>query len=307
MSQAPPPHNPPPRAAGRRPRRAPWALLAVATLTACGDTGQELFQAPLSLTGTSQSSFTTEGGAQVELSRADLAFGPLTLCAGSTAGTLCETARAEWLGSAVVSLISDQAQPVGQLQGVTGWVLSYMYELGLSSQLTRSQPFVLPAAADLDGASLQLKGVATFQGLRLPFTAAVKVAQGQESERGVPVVMKGASEDFEFELTPDAGELTLQFSAQPLIRGLDFSVYVTHDSCAPDGPTVVCSGSHALRCDDTGAQLDDTDCAASDGACQPGQGCVPAIEVTPDSQAYRQLRNTLMAGHPPTFHWERSP
>ena len=82
------------------------------------------------------------GDVSVTIDRADLAFGPLYLCAGATAGDLCDTARFEWLDSAVVDTTLSDPVKVGELSGVTGTVRSWMYDLGLSSQLTREAPFI---------------------------------------------------------------------------------------------------------------------------------------------------------------------
>ena len=87
--------------------KAAFALVC-AHLTACAETSQERVQIPLEVTGTAPAGTVLSlGDVPVTLTRADLAFGPLYLCAGTQAGELCETARLEWLDSVVVDALDE--------------------------------------------------------------------------------------------------------------------------------------------------------------------------------------------------------
>lgn len=283
----------------------PTCMIGLAlALSACGETGQDLFEADLFLAGTATSSVTAGSGVQVELSRADLAFGPLYLCAGTTAGELCENARAEWLDAAVVSLISATPQSVGSLHGVTGPIRSYMYDLGITSQLTEVDAVVLPAATSLGDASLQVRGVAIVEGLRLPFSASVIAAQTSDTEQGVPVVRKAASAAFSAELDGDIRQLTLRFDPTDLFESLDFTGYVTHDSCSAGGEAELCDGSLARSCAEDGSETSNQDCSTGGQICVPGQGCQDQITLDSSTTGYRQLLLSLLNGTRPQFNWE---
>jgi hypothetical protein len=169
-------------------------------------------------------------GASVTLERADLAFGPLYLCAGTTAGDLCDTARIEWLGSVVVNALAPSPERAGNLTGVTGAVRSWMYDLGISSQLSRSEPFVLDAAAALGDTSLLLRGRADIAGVEMSFDASVRIEQADDTELGVPVVRKSTSETFRHEVSGHEQGLTVRFDPATWVHGLDFGSY-----CGPAG------------------------------------------------------------------------
>src|SRR5690606_17259403 len=89
----------------------------------CADVGQKNETITLFVAGTDLSEpVIAVGEIEVLVDRADLAFGPLYLCAGATAGELCDTARLEWLDSVVVDTTSPEPMQVGELTGVTGHV-----------------------------------------------------------------------------------------------------------------------------------------------------------------------------------------
>jgi hypothetical protein len=203
--------------------------LAVMTAVACGcaDTGQERVTVPLFVAGTEiEQPIAATGNVQVVLERADLAFGPLVLCAGATAGDLCETARLEWLDTIVVDAISEQPVRAGDLSGVSGAVRSYMFDLGISSQLTRLEPYVLDAAAALDGASVVVAGTARIEAVAITFRAAVPIRQTDETELGVPVIRKSTHEPFSHVVGPDEPGLVVRFDPAPWIRSVDFRPYL---------------------------------------------------------------------------------
>ena len=191
----------------------------------CLDTGQERATIPLRVAGTlPEEPVAGVNGWSIELSRADLAFGPLYLCAGSRAGALCETARLEWVDSAVVNVLAAEDREVGALHGVTGTVRSWMYDLGITSLLTQQRPVSLSASEELAGNSVILEGVARKEQLAIPFLFEIPIQQ--ETEIGVSVVRKSGSDRFDHEVTGEEPALTLRFDARPWVRDIDFESIV---------------------------------------------------------------------------------
>jgi hypothetical protein len=199
---------------------------------------------PLLVAGTTASEPIAAGnGWTIELQQAALAFGPMYLCAGYQAGALCETARAEWLESAIVDVLSPEAQLVGSLHGVSGPVRSWMYDLGITSLLTQQQPLVSAAAQSLAGRSARLAGVARKEQQVLPFVLELAVQQAEATELGVSVVRKSGSDAFEHELSGNDQGLTVRFAAQPWVRDIDFDALTSSPTpAAPLEPD-----SQALR------------------------------------------------------------
>ena len=283
--------------------------LALTTVlaAACAETGQDRTSVPLFVAGTNVSEPVVAGfDVPVTIDRADLAFGPLYLCAGATAGDLCETARLEWLETVVVDTTASAPAPAGELSGLTGTVRSWMYDLGISSQLTRAEPFILDAASELGGTSLVIEGRAVVDGIELPFTASVPIQQTDDTELGVPVVRKSTSEAFSRDVGPDESALLVTFDPSTWIRGIDFRPYVSHDSCTSDGPALVCDGALERTCDgDT--ELSTRDCTAMGHVCIPEAGCRQRLTIDAQSEAYRTLRNALVSGGRPSFNWDYVP
>jgi hypothetical protein len=189
----------------------------------CIDTSQRPIDLPLRLVGTAPTDPLFVGDWTVTLTEARLAFGPLYLCAGVQAGTLCETARAEWLGSAVVDTLSETEIEAGRLRGVSGPVRSYMYDLGITSLLTQQSPLVLDAAAALGGSSLVLRGTAIRGTDTVRFGIDLPVHQEAGTEIGVSVVRKSGSDPFSYELTGGESGLTLRFDARAWVSQIDFA------------------------------------------------------------------------------------
>lgn len=220
------------------------AIAALALSCACLDSGQTAVEIPLLAAGTSAGEpFPAGNGWTIELQQAALAFGPLYLCAGYQAGALCETARAEWLESAVVDVLSPDARPVGSLQGVSGTVRSWMYDLGITSLLTQQQPLVSAAAQSLAGSSVHIAGIARKDEQVLSFALELAVRQEEATEVGVSVVRKSGSDLFEHELSGDEAGLTVRFAAQPWVRNIDFDALASR----PTPAAQLAPDSQALR------------------------------------------------------------
>jgi hypothetical protein len=244
-------------------------LLGATWLSACADAGQSYAEVPLLVSGSDlQQPVLAAGGVSLTVRRAELAFGPLYLCAGTQAGDLCETARLEWLDSVRVDLMDPKPHRAGSLAGTTGRVHSWMYDLGISSQLIRKDPFVLNAARELGGASLVVEGRANRGGGDVPFEVAVVIQQGSEAERGVPVVRKGTGEVFNHDVTGREQGLWVQFDAAPWLRNMDLSAEIAASPCETAG------------------------------------NCSEPLRLEPDGQAYRALHNAAVSGRRPHFSFQ---
>lgn len=246
-------------------------------------------------------SFESVGGVQVELEQAQLAFGPLYLCAGSSAGELCEVARAEWMGAVVVNLLSAQPQAAGEVQGSRGLIRSWMYDLGFASTLTALKPVQLQAAEALGGNSLSARGFLTFQGRRMPFDVGVVVAQDERSELGVPVIRKSGGEPFFHELKGDERALLISFEVRNWFAKTDFRAYFEQERCRVSGPALTCSAEIEQRCSPQGEVLGRRDCAALGQVCVSSQGCSPRLQIVAGSRAHRGLSLALSGGSRPRF------
>lgn len=280
------------------------AASCVLSAISCTDTGQEQVEIPLYLAGTSVTEpVSAVGDLAVTIERADLAFGPLYLCAGNTAGDLCDTARLEWLETAVVDTMNDDATAVGTVSGVTGSVRSWMYDLGISSQLTRPEPYVLEAARDLGNASFVIEGRVLISGVDLPFSAQVPIQQEDTNELGIPVIRKGSQTKFFHEITGAEQRLTLRFDVSEWVSRIDFLPYLEDESCDTSDAGVVCDGQVELTCDPEAAVVDSRDCSALEQVCIKGQGCVDELTLEEGSEAYRSLAIALTTAGRPTFKW----
>jgi len=287
-------------------RRRALALITVVA-AGCAETGQDRISVPLFVAGANVTEPVVAAfDVPLTIERADLAFGPLYLCAGATAGDLCDTARLEWLETVVVDTTLDEPARAGELSGVTGMVRSWMYDLGISSQLTGTQPFILDAASQLGGASLVLEGRVVVDGIEVPFTASVPIQQTDETEIGVPVVRKSTSESFFRDVDSDESGLLLRFDPSAWVRGIDFRPYVSRETCTSGGPTIACDGGLERTCDGE-TELSTRDCTAMGYVCIPGAGCRERLTIDQQSEAYRSLRNALVSGGRPSFNWDYVP
>lgn len=278
-------------------------LLVAACAAGCSDTGQQPTSVSLFVAGSETiGDVVAIGDVSITVERADLAFGPLYLCGGTSAGDLCDTARLEWLDTVVVNALDGTPTPAGELSGFTGPVRSWMYDLGISSQLTRSAPFVLNAAHSLGDASLVLEGYAIVNDIELPFAVAVPIEQTDATELGIPVVRKSTSDAFFQEVNGDESSLLVQFDATTWVQNMDLRPYVTNDNCLEEGPALTCDGTLEKACDGA-TELSNRDCAESGEVCIPGRGCAAQLTIERDSEAYRGVRNSLVSGARPFFEW----
>ncbi len=282
-------------------------LAAVAFLAGCAETGQDQVLVPLYVAGSDVSQAVTAAfDVPVVIDRAELAFGPLYLCAGSNAGDLCDTARLEWLGTVVVDATNAEPELIGELAGVSGPVRSWMYDLGISSQLTREAPYVLDAAEALGGASLALEGRAIVDGIEIPFEIEVPIQQTDDTELGVPVVRRSTSDEFFHDVGTEESALLVSFEPRTWVRGIDFRSQVGAQTCDESDAGIVCDGLIERTCE---AQLERStrDCSESGEICLRSVGCVERFVIKPNTEPYRAVRNALVSGVRPTFSWDIVP
>lgn len=279
------------------------ALLALAS--GCIDAAQEEVSVPLLLAGHSEAAaFESGRGFAVTLDAAELAFGPLYLCPGATAGELCESALVEWTDAGLVDLLSDKPKRVGELRGLTGRARSYMFDLGFSSLLTRDRPLVLDAARKLAGHSLRISGSVDVQGIKIPFRAALAVQREEQTEKGTPVVRSGQGEDLAHDLA--AGDaLTVRFDPRQWFRTANFALWVEERSCEPEGPAIVCDAQTELTCDAEGAVTRSRACAGLGQVCIAASGCRDEVVIEANTQVGSAIRIDLTSASSPEFRWSR--
>ncbi|MBL8955936.1 MAG: hypothetical protein JNK82_34495 [Myxococcaceae bacterium] len=279
-------------------RRSLFAVL----LAACVDTGQEPVSFAMRVAGTAPAAPAPAlNGWEITLDSARLAFGPLYLCPGFQAGSLCDTARAEWVDSAVVDVLDPATYDAGTVEGSTGPVRSWMFDYGVVSLLTQQQPVALAAAQRLDGNSLRLSGSARKGGRELPFALDVRIQQVVEG--GASIVRKSDTDTFSHDLAVGDTALTVRFDARPWLRDVDFDALVEMGTCASVARPKVCAGDLELSCSDTGVELSQRSCTAERLVCLRGLGCTDRVRFQAGSQGDQAVRNALTGGTRPAFEW----
>lgn len=208
------------------PRTAALLLLACA---ACGDTGAPAFEAPARARGGARE--VQAGAWTVTLTRADVALGPVYLCATAAASSdLCPSAVAEWTDVAAVDALDPAPQELGTLVAVPGEVRSAMLDYGITWLPTETRPTAQDGAPA--GRSARFAGTAVRGDMSLEFSADVDLApplQGGRAIEGLRVAP--------FDPEP-GGALVITVDAAAWWAGVDF------DALAAAGP-----GPHALTAD----------------------------------------------------------
>lgn len=233
--QASPTAQPRPVLRGSSARPVPWAsprarprpvlraslLAALLALAACGDTGGENFSVPLTGVGAGPGPFPV-GAWQVTLTRADVAIGPVYLCATAAASPdLCDVALAEFTDAAVVDALAA-SQPLGELEARPGEPRSAMLDYGISWFTTDTRP---RARTEL-GHSAHLVGTAVQGDLSLRFDAIVDVAPPL---RGSPALVGVRAHS---EAQDEGSRLELQVDPRAWLTGVDFDALAAAGSDA---------------------------------------------------------------------------
>lgn len=281
-------------------RLALWATSGLAvTGVGCGEAPQTAVEIPLIAQGGPASEVIVSEELTVRVERADFAFGPLYLCPGAQAGELCDSARLEWLESAVIDGTHPGDQNLGTLKGVSGAVRSYMFDFGISSLLTQEEPLVSPAAQALGGLSAVFEGQAQLADQAVPFVIEVLIAQGEEAERGVQVVRRSSSETFSHEVTGEEAALVVAVDPGLWLAELRAADFVSEDSCSADGPDLVCAGSVQQTCGPDGEVQESVQCADAGQVCLPAVGCKDLLRFGRDSEVARRLAFAMVSGARP--------
>lgn len=201
------------------------------TAPCCGDTGTPNVHYPLRARGVSAAPFAVDQYT-VELQVAELAFGPLYLCATSAASSdLCPSAVAEFADSAVIDLLDEDAQALGEVVGFAGAVRSATYDYGVTWLPTQRIP--APTEAAIEGHSMHFEGTATREGVVLRFIADLTLAPQTQGTRTI----QGARVPGEQQAT--ATSLTLTFEPQRWWSEVDFDELSTLAGAQADGEALV--------------------------------------------------------------------
>lgn len=166
--------------------RAGWLIIASAALLAsCVETGQSYLDVPVRGAGVSEPSFEQDGWT-IELARADVAIGPLYLCATESASPEhCESAVLELTEAVTIDAIDPAAQELATALGVTGTVRSAMWDYGVPWLATQPRARALPGAVDGERSASFEARVTHEDGRTFDVRADLEIAP---SARGVVVV-----------------------------------------------------------------------------------------------------------------------
>jgi len=180
------------------------AIVVCFAVAGCGDTGRERLTVEAFARGKKARNIDIDG-ATLRLTEAEVAFGPLYLCATESADVdLCETALAELLSTRTCDALSPQAQALGSLSATTGSVRSGLFDYGISWTLTREG--AQPSEDSADGHSARLAGTITLDdGPTLRFRAdidAEPLSAGDAAVNGLKA---------RHELTRRSKSMTVQF------------------------------------------------------------------------------------------------
>lgn len=223
--------------------------LALLLCGACGETTGQRFEVPLFAQGSGAQPVGIRGGT-VTLRRAEVAFGPLYLCASKAAELeLCESALAEHLATHTIDALSSRRTQLGVLAAVSGTVRGGFYDYGLSWLLTRSAPTA--SDGSVDGHSARFEGdVVGDAGETLSFSVDIDIAP---ISRGASAV-HGKSEEHQLRESNDA--LTLQIDAQRWFARIRIEELIALDDDG-DGVVTIPAGSQPYEAIVQGMTLND--------------------------------------------------
>ena len=184
----------------------PTLALALSLLSGCTDVGAQRLQVPMFLQGTAPSLIRV-ADYDVEVDQAQVAFGPLYLCASRLPDVdICPTSIAENLQTTSFDALSERATMAGTLSGFTQTSRSGMWDYGRTWRI--SDRVVRPSAQAIDGAhSAVLVLTATRGGESRHFRFVLDVDGGSQTS-GTTAVRARLTEQA---LTPSLASLEVRF------------------------------------------------------------------------------------------------
>lgn len=195
--------------------------ISLLLLAACGLTGEPAFQAPVRASG--RPAAQQPGPWTVTLTRADIAIGPLYLCATAAASAdLCPAAAAEFADVAAFDALGIDPQPLGDLDILPGQVRSAMLDYGITWLKTQPRPGAQQGA--VAGHAARFAGLAVNGPLTVEFTADLDTAPVLRGSRTLEGLRIGP-----FDLEP-GGRLDLTVDPLAWWSGVDL------DALAALGP-----------------------------------------------------------------------
>jgi hypothetical protein len=185
-------------------KRVVGIAVGAAMLAACIETPQHRIQYPAVAVPSGERTLAA-GDWTINVSRAELAFGPAYFCASASgSSTLCATAVAELTSVARIDALAGGPIPLGRIDGVTGPIRSVSYDLGILWLDT--QPQATAAAEAPSGHSAVIEGEASKGEAKLPFIVVLDVApqyQGQHAIATSPAVGDVESDSYQLEVRVD--------------------------------------------------------------------------------------------------------
>jgi hypothetical protein len=149
------------------------ALAALATSQGCDATGRARVEIPLHGAGSEPGAFDVEGWS-VELSRADVAFGPFWLCATESADPeFCDAALLELRETIALDALDPAPHMLATMPGITGTARSGMFDYGISWPATATRARANPGAPE--ERSAVFLGRATRGAVSFAFEARIEV------------------------------------------------------------------------------------------------------------------------------------
>lgn len=175
----------------------------------------------------------------LELSSAELAFGPAYFCASASgSSSLCEASNGEVTSIVRLDALSGAPQALGRVHGFTGTIRSVSYDCGITWFDTQTEATVAGAAPG--GHSLHLEAVATRGTTSLPLTADVDVVPQYQGQMAVPTAAASATVD------SSAVRLEVHFDLSRWLGQLDrvdpLGVPLLDALAAPGGPIQIRPG-----------------------------------------------------------------
>jgi hypothetical protein len=198
-----------------RPRARVGALAAlVLTIAACVTSSQAEVSYPAYARPALTRTLLAKNGWTVSVSRAEIAFGPVYLCAAqSGSATLCETAVGELLRVQRIDALAGE-QALGVVRGLEGPIRSAGYDLGITWFDTQTS--ATPAATAPDGHSIVVEGVATRGSDVVPFRLLVDAVPQFQGQRAVPTTKASGN------VTSGDARLDVTFDVTRWLASVDF-------------------------------------------------------------------------------------